>query len=169
MFVLSGRSCPATSPETGDICSKSPRSTCEYQNELPGPTVSCPRRRRSIPRRTTSRTTPRVHEVPQLVSELCLTSFSASNLAKKAFNVESPSFTPAPQQAASKKSTFSSQAASAAPFTPRGVGGRLPPDAYHSLPAMDLTPLTRPPKPAAKHRDRSVQPSSDSRIYPSEL
>ncbi|KAK0655212.1 hypothetical protein B0T16DRAFT_318099 [Cercophora newfieldiana] len=44
---------------------------------------------------------------------------------KKSFNVESPSFTPSiqqqQQQQASKKSTFSSQAASAAPFTPRGV------------------------------------------------
>jgi PAB-dependent poly(A)-specific ribonuclease subunit 3 len=40
---------------------------------------------------------------------------------KKSFNVESPSFTPSTQQQqqASKKSTFSSQAASAAPFTPR--------------------------------------------------
>jgi hypothetical protein len=104
-----------------------------YPNhELPGPTVSS-RRRRIIPTRT-RRATPRVHGVPALVSELSLTSLSAANLAKKAFNVESPSFTPAPQQAASKKSTFSSQAASAAPFTPRGVGGRLPPNAYHSSP-----------------------------------
>ncbi|KAK1758362.1 PAB-dependent poly(A)-specific ribonuclease subunit PAN3 [Echria macrotheca] len=38
---------------------------------------------------------------------------------KKPFNVESPSFTPS--QPPAKKSTFSSQAASAAPFTPRGV------------------------------------------------
>lgn len=42
--------------------------------------------------------------------------------SKKTFNVESPSFTPSTQpQAMTKKSTFSSQAASAAPFTPRGV------------------------------------------------
>jgi len=45
--------------------------------------------------------------------------------SKKTFNVESPSFTPSGQQQSqqpAKKSTFSSQAASAAPFTPRGVG-----------------------------------------------
>ncbi|KAK3372418.1 hypothetical protein B0H63DRAFT_453747 [Podospora didyma] len=45
--------------------------------------------------------------------------------SKKTFNVDSPSFTPSGQQAQqkgmAKKSTFSSQAASAAPFTPRGV------------------------------------------------
>ncbi|SPQ19753.1 7b055bd6-849a-4d9c-aaf3-848eb17c1693 [Thermothielavioides terrestris] len=45
------------------------------------------------------------------------------DVVKKAFNVDSPSFTPASQQSApAKKSTLSSQAASAAPFTPRGVG-----------------------------------------------
>ncbi|KXX77211.1 PAB-dependent poly(A)-specific ribonuclease subunit PAN3 [Madurella mycetomatis] len=43
--------------------------------------------------------------------------------SKKAFNADSPSFTPSSQQSAqAKKSTLSSQAASAAPFTPRGVG-----------------------------------------------
>ncbi|KAL2136817.1 hypothetical protein VTI74DRAFT_1031 [Chaetomium olivicolor] len=43
--------------------------------------------------------------------------------SKKTFNVDSPSFTPSSQQSAPiKKSTLSSQAASAAPFTPRGVG-----------------------------------------------
>ncbi|KAL2257310.1 hypothetical protein VTK26DRAFT_344 [Humicola hyalothermophila] len=43
--------------------------------------------------------------------------------SKKTFNVDSPSFTPSGQQATtSKKSTLSSQAASAAPFTPRGIG-----------------------------------------------
>ncbi|KAK0717198.1 PAB-dependent poly(A)-specific ribonuclease subunit PAN3 [Lasiosphaeria miniovina] len=42
--------------------------------------------------------------------------------SKKTFNVDSPSFTPAGQpQPPAKKSTFSSQAASAAPFTPRGA------------------------------------------------
>lgn len=43
-----------------------------------------------------------------------------SRSGKKALNVESPSFTPLTLQQAAKKSTFSSQAASAAPFTPRG-------------------------------------------------
>jgi hypothetical protein len=43
-----------------------------------------------------------------------------SRPGKKALNVESPSFTPLTLQQAAKKSTFSSQAASAAPFTPRG-------------------------------------------------
>ncbi|SPO03808.1 related to poly(A)-specific ribonuclease [Cephalotrichum gorgonifer] len=42
---------------------------------------------------------------------------AASEMSKKAFNVESPSFTPSN---ISKKPTFSSQALSAAPFTPRG-------------------------------------------------
>lgn len=39
---------------------------------------------------------------------------------KKALNVDSPSFTPS----TAKKSTFSTQAASAAPFTPRGADGK---------------------------------------------
>ncbi|KAL2146987.1 hypothetical protein VTI28DRAFT_1283 [Corynascus sepedonium] len=48
---------------------------------------------------------------------------SQADFPKKAFNVESPSFTPSSQaQVAAKKSTLSSQAANAAPFTPRGVG-----------------------------------------------
>ncbi|KAL2150039.1 hypothetical protein VTH82DRAFT_7715 [Thermothelomyces myriococcoides] len=48
---------------------------------------------------------------------------SQSEFPKKTFNVESPSFTPSSQaQGAAKKSTLSSQAANAAPFTPRGVG-----------------------------------------------
>ncbi|KAG7291529.1 PAB-dependent poly(A)-specific ribonuclease subunit 3 [Staphylotrichum longicolle] len=46
-----------------------------------------------------------------------------ADFTKKTFNVDSPSFTPSGQQTApAKKSTLSSQAASAAPFTPRGVG-----------------------------------------------
>ena len=47
---------------------------------------------------------------------------------KKALNVESPSFTPSTLQS-NKKSTFSTQAASAAPFTPRGPGGNTAPQA----------------------------------------
>lgn len=43
------------------------------------------------------------------------------NSAKKAFNVDSPSFTPAQIQSGAKKSTFSSQTANATPFTPKGV------------------------------------------------
>lgn len=51
---------------------------------------------------------------------------NAPRSTKKTFNVDSPSFTPSGQQTApAKKSTLSSQAASAAPFTPRGVGGEL--------------------------------------------
>lgn len=43
---------------------------------------------------------------------------------KKTLNVESPSFTPTILQApGGKKATFSSQAASAPSFTPRGLGG----------------------------------------------
>jgi PAB-dependent poly(A)-specific ribonuclease subunit 3 len=46
-----------------------------------------------------------------------------ADFSKKTFNVDSPSFTPSNQPAAAaKKSTLSSQAANAAPFTPRGVG-----------------------------------------------
>ncbi|KAL2180720.1 uncharacterized protein P884DRAFT_191772 [Thermothelomyces heterothallicus CBS 202.75] len=48
---------------------------------------------------------------------------SQSEFPKKSFNVDSPSFTPSSQtQGAAKKSTLSSQAANAVPFTPRGVG-----------------------------------------------
>ncbi|KAK0723711.1 kinase-like domain-containing protein [Apiosordaria backusii] len=43
-------------------------------------------------------------------------------LSKKSFNADSPSFTPSTQhQGQAKKTTLSSQAANAAPFTPRGV------------------------------------------------
>ena len=44
-------------------------------------------------------------------------------VAAGGFNVDSPAFTPSNMQAGAKKSTFSSQAASAAPFTPRGATG----------------------------------------------
>ncbi|KAB5547013.1 PAB-dependent poly(A)-specific ribonuclease subunit PAN3 [Coniochaeta sp. 2T2.1] len=49
----------------------------------------------------------------------------AVNFSSKLLNVESPSFTPSTLQSNNnnKKSTFSTQAASAAPFTPRGPGG----------------------------------------------
>ncbi|KAK5656512.1 hypothetical protein OQA88_4489 [Cercophora sp. LCS_1] len=51
----------------------------------------------------------------------------------KAFNVDSPSFTPSTQQSAAmnskKPTTFSSQAASAAPFTPRGASSTPTPTA----------------------------------------
>ncbi|KAI5463994.1 hypothetical protein BGZ63DRAFT_400979 [Mariannaea sp. PMI_226] len=46
--------------------------------------------------------------------------------SKKTLNVESPSFTPANIQSAVKKATFSSQAASAPAFTPRGLTVALP-------------------------------------------
>ncbi|KAL2017612.1 hypothetical protein VTK56DRAFT_1932 [Thermocarpiscus australiensis] len=50
-------------------------------------------------------------------------SFQIDSSSKKTFNADSPSFTPSSQQSAPvKKSSLSSQAASAAPFTPRGVG-----------------------------------------------
>lgn len=44
------------------------------------------------------------------------------NSAKKSLNVDSPSFTPTQLQPGAKKFTFSSQAANAAPFTPKAVG-----------------------------------------------
>ncbi|KAH7176685.1 hypothetical protein EDB81DRAFT_48462 [Dactylonectria macrodidyma] len=47
--------------------------------------------------------------------------------SKKALNVESPSFTPANLQAGGKKPTFSSQAASAPAFTPRGLSATATP------------------------------------------
>ncbi|KAK8070453.1 hypothetical protein PG997_010656 [Apiospora hydei] len=46
----------------------------------------------------------------------------AANSAKKSLNVDSPSFTPTQLQPGAKKFTFSSQAANAAPFTPKAVG-----------------------------------------------
>ncbi|KAK4102778.1 hypothetical protein N658DRAFT_422488 [Parathielavia hyrcaniae] len=46
-----------------------------------------------------------------------------ADFAKKSFNVDSPAFTPSgPPPAPAKKTTLTSQAANAAPFTPRGVG-----------------------------------------------
>ncbi|KAK8074273.1 Pab-dependent poly(A)-specific ribonuclease subunit PAN3 [Apiospora phragmitis] len=45
-----------------------------------------------------------------------------ANSAKKSLNVDSPSFTPTQLQPGAKKFTFSSQAANAAPFTPKAVG-----------------------------------------------
>ncbi|KAH8677225.1 PAB-dependent poly(A)-specific ribonuclease subunit PAN3 [Ilyonectria robusta] len=51
---------------------------------------------------------------------------SNQEISKKALNVESPSFTPANIQAGGKKPTFSSQAASAPAFTPRGLSTGTP-------------------------------------------
>lgn len=51
---------------------------------------------------------------------------------KKALNVDSPAFTPSTQQQTAKKSTFSSQAASAAPFTPRGASGKSNQNQYET-------------------------------------
>jgi len=46
-----------------------------------------------------------------------------ADFSKKTFNVDSPAFTPSNQpQVTAKKTTLSSQAANAAPFTPRGAG-----------------------------------------------
>lgn len=61
-----------------------------------------------------------------------------TDVTKKTLNVESPSFTPATLQAqpTAKKSTFSSQAASAAVFTPRGAPGTATP----SLSETDAQP-----------------------------
>lgn len=58
----------------------------------------------------------------------------------KTFNVDSPSFTPSSQQqsanmSSKKSTTFSSQAASAAPFTPRGANSQLP--HFHQFPATE--------------------------------
>jgi len=72
---------------------------------------------------------------PGLINQMA-NAFSSG--PKKPFNVESPSFTPSiqQQQQASKKSTFSSQAASAAPFTPRGVSSKLN---NYNMPLSHLT------------------------------
>ncbi len=56
---------------------------------------------------------------------VCYCSDSYCSTGKKTFNADSPSFTPAGQVQLAKKSTLSSQAASAAPFTPRGANCRL--------------------------------------------
>ncbi|QUC21824.1 uncharacterized protein UV8b_06065 [Ustilaginoidea virens] len=48
-------------------------------------------------------------------------SINPSDMSRKALNVESPSFTPANLQSAAKKATFSTQAANAPTFTPRGL------------------------------------------------
>ncbi|KAK8023601.1 hypothetical protein PG993_011667 [Apiospora rasikravindrae] len=47
---------------------------------------------------------------------------NSADSAKKSLNVDSPSFTPTQLQPGAKKFTFSSQAANAAPFTPKAVG-----------------------------------------------
>ncbi|CAM1501597.1 Fc.00g035810.m01.CDS01 [Cosmosporella sp. VM-42] len=54
---------------------------------------------------------------------------------KKTLNVESPSFTPANLQLGGKKPTFSSQAASAPAFTPRGLGAGSPAVSQENEPA----------------------------------
>ncbi|KAG8406334.1 PAB-dependent poly(A)-specific ribonuclease subunit 3, variant 2 [Metarhizium acridum] len=56
---------------------------------------------------------------------------NSSDMSRKALNVESPSFTPASLQSAGKKPTFSTQAANAPAFTPRGLG---------ASPALSATP-----------------------------
>jgi hypothetical protein len=55
---------------------------------------------------------------------ITLSNSSPHSSGKKTLNVDSPSFTPSNQHLATKKSTFSTQAASAAPFTPRGADGK---------------------------------------------
>jgi hypothetical protein len=55
---------------------------------------------------------------------------------KKTLNVESPAFTPATLSAPGKTSTISSQAANAAPFTPRGLAS-----GKH---ALAIYPIARP-------------------------
>jgi hypothetical protein len=46
---------------------------------------------------------------------------AAMNRTRKALSVDSPAFTPATLSVPGKTSTISSQAANAAPFTPRGL------------------------------------------------
>lgn len=89
---------------------------------------------------------------------LFVSDFCDSNSNRRAFNVESPSFTPAnQQQVAGKKSTFSSQAASAAPFTPRGVGSECPREVlrptYHGVSNSVIASTP------------TLQPQSDSTIF----
>lgn len=82
------------------------------------------RRRPGASRTTTNFTPAPIDQAPgPLPEEFESVSNMAFRPGKKALNVESPSFTPCTLQQAAKKSTFSSQAASAAPFTPRGPGG----------------------------------------------
>lgn len=58
-----------------------------------------------------------------IMLDLCASN-RAGSLSKKSFNADSPSFTPSGQNLGqAKKTTLSSQAANAAPFTPRGVTG----------------------------------------------
>ncbi|KAK7973407.1 hypothetical protein PG996_007634 [Apiospora saccharicola] len=52
---------------------------------------------------------------------------NSQDSAKKSLNVDSPSFTPTQLQPGAKKFTFSSQAANAAPFTPKAVGNSSTP------------------------------------------
>lgn len=64
---------------------------------------------------------------------------SQLDASKKSLNVESPSFTPASVPSGSKKATFSSQAANAPAFTPRGMGPATP-DAGQELDAGNFNP-----------------------------
>ncbi|KAK7974262.1 hypothetical protein PG989_016110 [Apiospora arundinis] len=52
---------------------------------------------------------------------------NSADSAKKSLNVDSPSFTPTQLQPGAKKFTFSSQAANAAPFTPKAAGNSSTP------------------------------------------
>ncbi|KAL1873059.1 hypothetical protein VTK73DRAFT_1196 [Phialemonium thermophilum] len=78
---------------------------------------------------------------------------------KKTLNVESPSFTPSNLQQTGKKSTLSTQAASAAPFTPRGPNAT--PSLQHNVEAPVFNPATvREFTPQNYDLSKSVSPSS---------
>jgi hypothetical protein len=70
-------------------------------------------------------------EGPRSVAEL-LTNETSNRTTKKALSVDSPAFTPATLSVPGKTSTISSQAANAAPFTPRGLASGKP------TPRLDL-------------------------------
>ena len=114
-----------------------------------------PRPSRSPPPRTTPR--------QQDISWSDLTNSSPSS--KKTLNVESPSFTPSTLQQPTKKSTFSSQAASAAVFTPRGAGGEfiLMEELYQSPSLTRL--LSRHPKYTGRTGTASLQSCHDQGVY----
>ena len=75
---------------------------------------------------------------------MCLADVWLPSSSKKTFNADSPSFTPSGQQPApaKKSSALSSQAANAAPFTPRGLGGESGLTRFGVREIVDTVPAT---------------------------
>lgn len=98
----------------------------------PDPTVSRRerRRRQNVPPSLAKHGAPFASISPRMIKHghgprrITFSNSSPHSSGKKTLNVDSPSFTPSSQHLATKKSTFSTQAASAAPFTPRGADGK---------------------------------------------